>query len=319
MIDHVIVMAASPGRRMEALTRTRSKAMLPIAGKPLIIHLMNAYYNAGVRRFTVVVGEREGDAALWLTQNWHADVKLQFAAQGHQRGTASTLFATRSYIDGAFIITSCDVLIPAEHVSELLTYFNRHADDVAALSLFYAPDEAAELAGVVLDPRGQVMYISEKPIGAHQDFQIALPVYAFTPEVLAYLDRVPLEEASGERVLSSAVQMMIDDGGLVGVMPTPSRLRLESPEDLLNANLHYLHGMEESHIAASVPSSVTIVPPVCIEPGVTIGLNSTIGPNVYIETGSVIGARTTLSNSIVLGRQINSDMTIDHQLIYDNV
>src|SRR5512139_799064 len=132
MIDHVIVMAASPGRKMESLTETRPKAMLPMLGKPIIAWVMDSYYRAGIRRFTVVVGEREGDVAGWLPLNWHSDVTLRFAAQGHQRGTASALFATRSLIDGPFIAASCDVILSDEHITHLTRYFESRPSDVAA-------------------------------------------------------------------------------------------------------------------------------------------------------------------------------------------
>ncbi|GAB4469297.1 MAG: NDP-sugar synthase [Anaerolineae bacterium] len=315
MIEHVIVMAASPDRSMEALTRTRPRAMLPILGKPLVAWVMDGYYNAGIRRFTVVVGEREGDVAIWLAERWHKDARVDFAPQGHRRGTASTLFATRHLIDGPVIITSCECLVSEEHVHTLATYFERRSSDVAALSLYHAPEEAPETAGVLLDPRRRVMLISEKPLGAHQDYMIALPVYAFTPRVLDYLDRVPVVSESGARVLTTAIQMMIDDGGLVGAVEASWRLRLATPDDLRRANLEMLTRLEEPHIKSKVPESAAIIPPVYIEERVTIGQHVTIGPNVYIEQGSVIGARSILEDSVVLGCQIGAGMTVRAEVV----
>jgi NDP-sugar pyrophosphorylase family protein len=67
---------------MDRLTTTRPKAMLPILGQPTIARVMDGYYRAGIRRFTVVVGEQEGAVAAWLSASWHSDVKLPFAMQG---------------------------------------------------------------------------------------------------------------------------------------------------------------------------------------------------------------------------------------------
>ncbi len=318
MIEHVVVMAASPSRGMEALTRTRPKAMLPILGKPMIARVMDTYYRADIRNFTIVVGEQEGTVVEWLTSHWHADVHLNFAPQGHRRGTASALFAVRSLIQGPFIITSCDSLVPEQHVVRLSWYFETHPSDAAVLSLFYAPGEAMTTAGVLLDPRGNVAYISEKPFGAHQDFMTILPVYGFTPQILDYLDRVPVEEESGERVLASAIQLMIDDGKLVGTVQATSRVRLDTPQDLLDVNISMLADAVLPDISAMVPANTEVHLPVYLDPGVVINNGVRIGPNVYLESGSIVGSHAALSNCVVLGRQIAAGTKIDGELVSED-
>ncbi len=315
MIDHVIIMAAGPSRGMESLTRTRPKAMLPLLGMPMIARVMDDYYKAGIRRFTVVVGEQEGAAAAWLSTQWHKDIQLQFAPQGHQRGTASTLFATRGLIDGPVIIAPCDVLVPEEHVKRLAIYFETHPSDAAVLSLYYAPDDIAFGASVFLDPRGNVMYISETPTGAHQGNMTALPVYAFTPKVLEYLDRVPVKEESGERVMASAIQSMIDSGQVVGALETGWRVRLNEPEDILTACILLMARYEQPVLESAIGDNVTIIPPVHVDSGVTIGSGSKLGPNVYLETGTVIESNTAISESVILARRIGSGKSIAREVV----
>ncbi len=315
MIDHVIVMAASPSRGMESLTRTRPKAMLPILGKPMIAWVMDGYYRTGIRRFTVVVGEQEGSVVEWLSSQWHQDVELRFAAQGHQRGTASTLFATRSLIDAPFVITSCDNLVPDDHIMRLAWYFESHPSDAAVLSLFYDPHEAPETAGVLLDPRGNVIFISEKPIGAHQDFMTTLPVYGFTSDILKYLDQVPVMEEIGGRVLATAIQMMIDDKKLVGAVQAASRIRLETPDDLLDANMKQLQELEAPCVLSELPLGVEVIAPVYIDPGVVVNNGARLGPNVYLESGTIIGANTVVKDAMVLGRQISRDQYIEREIV----
>ena len=57
--------------------------MLPILGRPMIGWVLENFYQTGIRDFTVVVGEYEGTVVEWLTTDWHSDVKLTFAPQGH--------------------------------------------------------------------------------------------------------------------------------------------------------------------------------------------------------------------------------------------
>ncbi len=315
MIDHVIVMAAGRGERMGELTRTRTKSMLPVLGKPMVARVMDAFYDVGIRRFTIVVGEMQGDMAGWLSRKWHPDVDLVFLPQGHQRGTASALIAARDVVDGPFIITAVDNLIPDVHVARICSYFETHPSDVAVLSLLYAPDEVAASSGVLLDPRGSVMYISEKPTDAHQDYMTAIAVYGFTPRVMDYLDKTPVTHG-GERVLTTAIQAMIDDGLPVGHVVTEWRIHLTRPQDLFDVNMRYLSELgDEASLMSEILPGVKIIPPVHIDPGVTIGPNVTLGPKVYLEKGSVIDTGASLRYSIVLGGRVGAWKEITGQIV----
>jgi NDP-sugar pyrophosphorylase family protein len=168
---------------------------------------------------------------------------------------------------------------------------------------------------VLLDPRGNVAYISEKPFGAHQDFMTTLSLYAFTPHILDYLDRVPVMEESGERVLANAIQMMIDDGNLVGAVQAESRMRLDTPQDLLDANLQLLGEQKIRTVLSDLPDNAQIHEPVYIDAGVTIGNGAEIGPNVYLESGTVLGLNTKVQDSVILARRISTGTVIENELV----
>jgi NDP-sugar pyrophosphorylase family protein len=314
MVEHVVVMAAGEGRRMGNLTRTRPKAMLPILGKPMIARVMDGFYQVGVRRFTVVVGEHEGSVAGWLSRKGHPDAALDFVPQGYRLGTAAALLAARDTIDGSFVLTSCDNLIPERHAARLVHYFEGHPADMAVLSLIYAPDQVATSAGVLLAPDGHVASIIEKPTDTHQNFLTSFSVHGFTPHILDYLDRVPAS-ASGERVLTDAIQAMIDDGLAVGHVEAEWRQHLTHPEDLLQANMRYLSELDETSLLSELPPSVQVISPVRVDPGVTVGQDVRLGPNVYLEAGSVIGQGAELSYCIVLGCAVGAGQRVTDQIV----
>lgn len=318
MIEHVVVMAASPNREMEALTKQRPKAMLPLLGRPLVARVMDSFYEAGVRHFTVVIGEAEGAVAMWLAENWYVDASVKFAPLGHQRGTAASLFAARSMIDGPFVIASIDVIIPSVFLREFLTFFEERDSYSAALCLFHAPDEIYEAAGVLLDPLGQVMFIAETSLDMHQQHNVPLPVYAFKPDILDYLAYSTVDGQSGGRPLAAIIQAMIEDKKLVGAVQADERIRVRKPSDLHWANRHLLEGLRESTILSKVADNVTVVPPVYIGEGVMIGDSARIGPNVYIEAKSKLGQGVKLKDSVVLGVRIGAKKYIDDALVYED-
>ena len=67
-----VILAAGEGKRMHPLTYTRPKAMLPIANKPILEHLLIQAARAGVEEFIFIVGYQEelvrrhfGDGQKW--------------------------------------------------------------------------------------------------------------------------------------------------------------------------------------------------------------------------------------------------------------
>ena len=68
-----IILAAGEGSRMRPLTRNRPKVMLPVAGKPLLEHIINRARTAGVGRFVIVVGyHAESKSVLILEMAAHS-------------------------------------------------------------------------------------------------------------------------------------------------------------------------------------------------------------------------------------------------------
>jgi NDP-sugar pyrophosphorylase family protein len=317
VIEHVLVMAAGRGQRMGNLTRTRPKALLPIMGRPMIVRVMDCFYEAGIRRFTVVVGEHEGGVAGWLSQKWHLDVSLKFVPQGFERGTAVALIAAQDVIDGPFILSACDNLISGQHARALREYFGRHPGDVAGLSVIYSPEDISESAAVILDPTGYAAYIAEKPGEGYQAEMTAMSVFAFMPRVLDYLSAVRLSKR-GERELTSAIMAMIDGGEPVGHIKAEWRHHISYPRDLLEVNLHYLREERDANILSDLPKDIDVIPPVRVDPHVSVGRGSVIGPNVYLESGTVIGQDVCLKNAVVLGRTISAGQSITDEVVNEN-
>jgi phosphoenolpyruvate phosphomutase len=55
---NAVILAASRGRGLESVTTDRPKVMLPVAGKPLLRHLIDAFKREGINDITVVGGYR---------------------------------------------------------------------------------------------------------------------------------------------------------------------------------------------------------------------------------------------------------------------
>jgi NDP-sugar pyrophosphorylase family protein len=302
VIQQAVILATGRGTRLGLLTKDRPKSMLPVLGKPMMARVMDRLREAGVRRFVVVIGEQEGAIAAYLTSSWHPDTETKFAIQAIPTGTVDALRLAAAHIDGPFLVTSGDNLTSSEHVERLISTFNLSPGQVATLSLLPAtPEQIRVSSGVVVNGE-RITAIEERPAEPRGTYA-AIMLYAFDPDILNYLSGVQVS-ARGEREIVSAIQLALSDNKRVGYAVTDWRLHLTKELDLLAINRHFLQEGRDNHILSEIPGSVRIMPPVRIDPKVSVGQAARIGPNVYLESGVTIGEGAVLQDSIVLAGAI---------------
>ena len=73
-----VLLSAGEGKRMHPLTYTRPKVMLPVAGKPILEHLLLEFKEAGIKDFLLIIGyhsdtvqEYFGDGKRWGLRRTH--------------------------------------------------------------------------------------------------------------------------------------------------------------------------------------------------------------------------------------------------------
>ncbi|MBI5961049.1 MAG: NTP transferase domain-containing protein, partial [Chloroflexi bacterium] len=296
--QQAVILAAGRGSRLGLLTKDRPKSMLPVLGKPMMARVMDRLRDAGIRRFVVVIGDQEGAIAAYLSTSWYPDTEVKFAIQAVPTGTVDALLLAAPFLDGPFVLTAVDNLTSPDHVRNLMSCFTQAGDHVATLSLLPAtPDQIRVSSGVVLE-NNIVKAIEEKPAdpkGSHASIML----YAFSQKIFEYLPKVKVS-ARGEREIASAIQASIEDGQKVGYAITDWRLHLTHEVDLLAINRQFLKEGRDAHILSEIPGSVHIIPPVRIDPKVSVGHAAQIGPNVYLESGATVGPGATLENTLVL-------------------
>lgn len=307
-----VILAAGKGSRLNPITLNRTKAMVPILGKPIVERVMEGLVQNGIHDFILVVSREDGEVGRYFQEQSALEVNLQFVVQPERLGMANALSLAAPYIHGTFIMSACDNLTPAKHVAELLqTHHDQSAN--ATLSLMEIDLALAGRTGIIEWHDGQIRRIVEKPAPGEAPSNIAsLPLYVFSPKVLAYLPEVK-PSPRGEYELQDAIQMLIDrDSRVTGVL-TPSRLQLTNAGDLLALNRHYLTtGGDTPQLAPrSVGQHTHLITPLRIEEGTTIGPGCVIGPRVYIERNCRIGADVLIKDAVILrdtviedGRQI---------------
>src|SRR5512137_558576 len=108
-----VILAAGEGKRVRPLTRSRPKAMIPVANRPIIEYVIEALLKNGIRDIVVVVGYREEEVTRFLNQ---LEIPIEVVVQTKQLGTAHALLCAESKISGDFLLLPADNYIDPQPI-----------------------------------------------------------------------------------------------------------------------------------------------------------------------------------------------------------
>src|SRR5438309_1701909 len=110
-----LVLAAGDGDRLHPLTLTAPKPLVPLLGRPIITHVFDALFSAGVTQAVVVIGYRGADLRTALEASSRYRSRLTFVENPKfSLGNARSLWAARDVVGDRFLLTMADhVLEPA--------------------------------------------------------------------------------------------------------------------------------------------------------------------------------------------------------------
>jgi len=181
-ISDAVVMAGGLGKRLGPLTEHTPKPLLPIAGKPILEHILGNLEGAGIGR-------------IWLSVNHLADQFCSFIAtrensaeisllqEPTKLGTAGSLSLLPEFSGEPLLVLNGDVLTQVDY--RALDAFHRsHCYDA---TIAVAHHQVQVPFGVIRhDENGLLTGIDEKPVVKHF---VAAGIYYLSPEVVALIPR----------------------------------------------------------------------------------------------------------------------------------
>jgi bifunctional UDP-N-acetylglucosamine pyrophosphorylase/glucosamine-1-phosphate N-acetyltransferase len=289
-----VILAAGKGKRLRPVTNDRSKAMVPVLGRPLVERAIEPLVENGIRDFVFVRSAEDREIETYFNQRTTLEITSRFVVQEERLGTAHALGMAATLIEGPFAVWACDSLVGRGHVAALLAAAEE-ADAVLSL-LDVAPELVSRSAAVELDGNF-VRQIVEKPaLDEAPSHTVSLPHYLFSPQVLSLLPEVQLS-SRGEYELADAIQEFIHRGARVFGERASARVQVSSPEDLLVLTRDLLNDRKDPERPEGRENRIE---PTHVDPGVTIPDDTEIGPEVYLEAGCQVGAGAVIRRSIVL-------------------
>ncbi len=310
-----VVLAAGEGSRMWPLAENKPKHLLPVAGKPILSHVLQALAECSVREVVVVIGFRGDLIRSALGDGNTFGLQISYLQQDKLTGTASALrLASSSVGKEPFLAVYGDLWINSSAVQAVLEKAH-DCPRVIGLVRMKNPSDY----GVVKVDGDRVRRIVEKPARSRvEEGWVNTGIYALDASVFEYVEKAPVSKRA-EYELTSSLQRLLFEGKDVraAVVAREDWLDVGRPWDLLEANervlaklQHRVKGTVEPGAVlkgptwleqdAVVKSGSYIEGPAFIGKGCRIGPNARIRPYSSLGDGVIIGSYCEIKNSIVM-------------------
>ena len=295
------VLAAGEGSRMWPLADGKPKHLLPVGGKPILFHVLEALAQNSVREVYLVVGYRAEDIRGALGDGTKLGLQIEYLDQRKWTGTASALKVAYEAIgQEPFLAIYGDLWVNSSAVQAVIE--GAHScPRVMGVARVPNPVEfgVVELAG------DRLVKINEKPGGkAATEGWVNTGIYVLDGEVFKAIKNTRRSRRS-EYELTTSLQHMLDEGKEIrsAIVDREDWMDVGRPWDLLEANERSLSSLAH-RVKGVVEQGAVLKGPVWLEESSVVKSGSYVEGPVYIGGESRIGPNTRLRPSTAIGDEV---------------
>ncbi len=182
-----VLMAGGFGTRIQPLTHSVPKPMVPLLNRPMMEHILLRLRDAGITEVVVllyympeVIRDHFGDGS-------HLGMKLEYVLPDDDYGTAGAVKLAEPHIDSTFMVMSGDVITDFD-LGAILD-FHRSKRAPVTITLTSVPNPL-QFGVVITDAEGRILRFLEKP-GWGEVFSdtVNTGIYVLEPDVLSHIPR----------------------------------------------------------------------------------------------------------------------------------
>ena len=300
-----VIPVAGAGTKLRPLTYTQPKALIPIAGKTILSHIVDQLSEAGITEFIFIVGYL-GEKIQDYVKQTYPNLTTHFVYQNERQGTGHAVELTKKLIGDEPIFvalgdTSCEF-----DVKEII-------DSPDSMIGIRKVDDPRDFGVATIDENGFIEHLVEKPAIPKSNMAL-VGLYKINETAVLFecLQQLFVENITtrGEYNLTDALACMIQKGTRFRSFKVANWFDCGKKESILETNATLLKKMGGHVPAADIYKDTIIIHPVSIAEGCTIS-NAIIGPHV------AIGPNTTITQSIIRDSIIGGYTNL-HEVVLDN-
>jgi glucose-1-phosphate thymidylyltransferase len=305
-----IIPVAGIGTRLRPHTHTQPKALIPIAGKPILAHITEYLIEAGINDFVFIIGYL-GDKIEQYIQKHYPQINAEFVIQTTGKGVGHAIWLAKDLVkhNEEILIIFGDTIVDAD----LKTIIKSEGNWLGLKKV-----EDPRIFGVAeLDKEGKISRVIEKPeIPKSNHALVGIYKIKDSWQLLEALDANLAKKLKthGEFTLTDAITVMLNQGIDFHHFLVDNWFDCGKKEVLLETNSLLLKKLNYDTSNYHFENTI-IIPPVFIGEGCKIS-NSIIGPNVSIGEHAILNY-ATIKESII-GPYAQIDFAILHRSLIGN-
>ena len=308
-------MAGGEGSRLRPLTSRQPKPLVPVAGRPIMEHILLHLRRNQMRDVVATVQYLGASIRNYFGDGSEQGVALTYSVEDSPLGTAGSVMLARQQLTETFVVISGDSLTDIDLVAA--ARFHRERRALATIVLKPVPNPL-EYGVVVVDEGGAVQRFIEKPSWGEVISDLAnTGIYVLDPAVFDFFragentdwsgDVFPKLLKQGEPVFGWVAQGYWEDVG--------------SHSAYMKANFDCLEGRVKVDIPGErAGESIWIHPDAEVSPHARIDGPALICAGAKVRAGAwvngpcVVGGYTTIDS----GAKVSNSITWDHSYIGEN-
>lgn len=299
----LIIPMAGKGTRLKPHTHTTPKALVHVAGKPLIGHVLDNLSRIKFDKAIFIVDEDNAELRELIEKEY--PFEAVYIQQKERKGISHAIKGARRHADNdEVVIIFADTL--AEGDFNIIK--NHKTDGIIWTKQVTDPSKF----GVVFEHDGFISQLIEKPENPISDLAM-IGMYYFKNstklfDAIEYIIKNDIK-TKGEYQITDAIQVMINNGAKLIASNVKVWQDSGTIPNIIDTNRYLLEKNKQKVIATT---DSVIKKPVFIEKGARV-IGSIIGPNVSIGKDAVIN-KSIISDSI-----INKNATVENAVLKDCV
>jgi glucose-1-phosphate thymidylyltransferase len=306
-----IIPVAGVGTRLRPHTHTQPKALVPVAGKAILLHIVDMLIENDVKDLVFIVGYLGDKIRKFILSHYqNQGLNIEFIVQEPREGIGHALYIAReTYRNEENVLIILGDTIVHLNLSEFME--SKHS--VLGIRKVTTP---GQFGIAEINAKGFIKKVVEKPKIPKSNLALVGFYKISDPQKLIEALEHIIEnniKTLGEFQLTDALMYMIQEGHLMKTMPVDTWFDCGKRESLLDANAILLSQQYKKTPGQKKYPNTIIIPPVSIGQNCRI-TNSIIGPNVAIGDETVV-TYSIVEDTIVGSYSELKNVMLNHSLV----
>jgi mannose-1-phosphate guanylyltransferase/phosphomannomutase len=309
-----VVMAGGEGSRLRPLTSQYPKPLVPVAGTPVIEHILRLLREHGITQVILTLQYLGAEIRNRLGDGSDLDMEIEYVVEDRPLGTAGSVGNAAHLLDDTFLVISGDALTDID-LSWAVEEHRRRGSH-ASIVLKSVPNPL-EYGVVITAPDGRVRRFLEKPSwGEVFSDHANTGIYVIEPSVLGHIK----PDVSVDWSQDVFPGMLRRKEPLFGIVAEGYWCDIGSIQSYMQANWDALEGHVRCHIPGRREGNVWIGDGVEFGIGVQLEGPAFIGDEVKLKAGAFINGHAVIDKYAIIddNAKVSNTVIWPHSYIGEN-